>query len=75
MVGLVAAAIASFVWATLFALVVEMILRKVPMGPSLISIGGLAANLAAILLAAGSNVVVFRNRILASAPSPSSDLQ
>src|SRR6267378_6276844 len=63
-VGLVAAAIAFFVWAMLFVLAVEMILRKVPMmGPSLLGIGGVVVIAAVLLVAAGNNFLLFRKRI------------
>jgi hypothetical protein len=73
-VGLAAAAIAFFVWAMLFAVAVEMILRKIPMGPSLLGIGGVVVVAAVLLRAAGNNFLLFRKRILPSAPSPTSNL-
>jgi hypothetical protein len=73
-VGLAAAAIAFFVWAMLFAVAVEMILRKVPMGPSLLGIGGVVVIAAVLLAAAGNNFLLFRKHILLSAPSPTGNL-
>jgi hypothetical protein len=73
-VGLATAAIAFFVWAMLLVLAVEMILRKVPMGPSLLGIGGVVVIVAVILVAAGNNFLLFRKRILLSAQSPTGNL-